>query len=67
MDTSIGTSAVVWPPGALAPGLRVVSGGAQTAHAFAGKSNVHVGLPEIIAPDCSINRVGHSAVGFETG
>ena len=59
---SIGTSA----RGALAPGLSVVSGGAQTAHAFAGKSKVHFDFPEVIAHDCSINRVGHSAVGFET-
>ena len=65
MNTSIGTSAVASPPGALPPGLRVVSGGAQTAHAFAGKSKVHFGLLEAIAPDCSKKRVGHSAVGFD--
>ena len=69
MDTSIGSGAVASLPGALAPGLRVVSGGAQTAHAFAGKSKVHEGIfneLEVLESDCSKNREGHLAVEFET-
>ena len=90
VDTFIGTSCSRFA--ALArwhPGLRVVSGGAQTAlafavfgsgfsknrvvsagsqsvHAIAGKDEGVFSMLEVIEPDCSKKRVGHSAVGFET-
>ena len=40
-----------------APGHRVVSGGARTAHAFAGESKGDIGLLEVLESDFTKNRV----------
>ena len=75
MDTSSGTTgAVASLPGALALGLRVIPGGAQTAHAFAGESKSNIGLLEVFDFGFSENRfvsagsqTAHAIAGEDEG